>query len=46
MGGGDTVETDAKEEKKASWQAVLGGEPCPPQAAVTLPFVFVLIFST
>lgn len=25
MGGGDTDETDAKEEKKASWQAVLGG---------------------
>ena len=25
MGGGDTDEKDAEEEKKASWQAVLGG---------------------
>ncbi|XP_010827283.1 PREDICTED: pituitary adenylate cyclase-activating polypeptide [Bison bison bison] len=29
MGGGDTDETDAKEGKKASWQAVLGGPRVP-----------------
>ena len=36
MREGEIDEMDAKEEQKASWQAVLGGQPYPPQAGVTL----------
>lgn len=36
MREGEIDEMDAKEQQKTNWQAVLGRQPYPPQAGVTL----------